>query len=223
MSTLPEPRILKFTRWLNETRGLQFDATTVEGYDAMWRWSVSDLEAFWGAIWDYFAIESPTRHERVLAEAVMPGARWFEGAQVNYARQVLRHADAAHAAGHPAIVFQNERMRERGEMQHLSWPDLRRRSSLLGADRIGMPLYGIIAGLGVGGLAVALATQPESVPRKVNAPMKRWKSRGPQPTPLRRGSMARSPKAAYVDPPSGRPMPYSCGNVGGSGGAKSGM
>ena len=29
MSTLPEPRILKFTRWLNETRGLQFDPTTV--------------------------------------------------------------------------------------------------------------------------------------------------------------------------------------------------
>jgi MscS family membrane protein len=29
-----------------------------------------------------------------------------------------------------------------------------------GADRIGMPLYGIVAGLGVGGLAVALAAQP---------------------------------------------------------------
>ena len=138
MSTLPEPRILKFTRWLNETRGLNFDPTTVEGYDAMWRWSVSDLEAFWGAIWDYFAIESPTRHERVLANPVMPGARWFEGAQVNYARQVLRHADAAHAAGHPAIVFQNERMRERGQMQQLSWPELRRQVASLAAALRGM-------------------------------------------------------------------------------------
>ena len=38
----------------------------------------------------------------------MPGAIWFEGAHVNYAQQVFRHGRAAHAAGHPAIVFQNE-------------------------------------------------------------------------------------------------------------------
>jgi acetoacetyl-CoA synthetase len=46
----------------------------------------------------------------VLDAERMPGARWFEGAQVNYAQQVFRHADAAHAAGHPAIVFPDERM-----------------------------------------------------------------------------------------------------------------
>ena len=39
----------------------------------------------------------------------MPGARWFEGAQVNYARQVFRHVDAAHAAGLPAVVSRNEK------------------------------------------------------------------------------------------------------------------
>ena len=39
----------------------------------------------------------------------MPGARWFAGAQVNYAQQVLRHVDAAHAAGFPAIVCRNEK------------------------------------------------------------------------------------------------------------------
>ena len=50
----------------------------------------------------------------------MPGARWFPGAQVNYAQQVFRHADAAHAAGQPAIVFQNEAMRERGEMLEIA-------------------------------------------------------------------------------------------------------
>jgi acetoacetyl-CoA synthetase len=41
-------------------------------------------------------------------------------------QQVLRHVDAAHAAGHPAIVFQNEDMRERDELHELSWPELRR-------------------------------------------------------------------------------------------------
>src|SRR5512139_595664 len=103
--TLPEPQITRYQRWLRETRGLQF-AT----YDALWQWSVSDLEAFWSSIWDYFGVESPTPFARVLASERMPGARWFDGAQVNYARQVLRHADAAHAAGHPAILFADEPM-----------------------------------------------------------------------------------------------------------------
>lgn len=138
MSKLPEPQILRFTRWLEQQRGLRFDPTTIEGYDAMWRWSVGDLEAFWGAVWDYFAIESPTPYTRVLAEPVMAGARWFEGAQVNYARQVLRHADAAHAAGHPAIVFQNERLREQGRLQELSWIELRRQVASLAAALRGM-------------------------------------------------------------------------------------
>jgi acetoacetyl-CoA synthetase len=122
---LPEPRILLYTRWLAEHRGLRFDATTPEGYDALWRWSVGDLRAFWGSVWGYFDLQSPTPAETVLVDEVMPGARWFPGAQVNYVQQVFRHADAAHAAGHPAILFQNERMRERGEMQRIEWPELR--------------------------------------------------------------------------------------------------
>lgn len=124
--SLPEPRILHYTRWLREQRGLAFDATTVEGYDALWRWSVGDLDAFWGSVWDYFDLQSPTPHTAVLADARMPGARWFPGAQLNYVQQVFRHADAAHAAGHPAIVFQNEPMRARGELQQIAWPELRR-------------------------------------------------------------------------------------------------
>ena len=46
----------------------------------------------------------------------MPGAVWFPGAQVNYAQQVFRHADAAHAAGHPAIVFRDEAMQLAGRI-----------------------------------------------------------------------------------------------------------
>ncbi len=114
----PTPRIASYQRWLQETRGLQF-----ADYDALWRWSTTDLRAFWQSMWDWFGIESPTPHRTVLEAEVMPGARWFPGAQLNYARQVLRHADAAHAAGHPAIVFQSERLPLPVEM---SWPELRR-------------------------------------------------------------------------------------------------
>jgi acetoacetyl-CoA synthetase len=138
---LPEPRILHYTRWLEATRGLVFDPTTTAGYDALWRWSVGDLPAFWASIWDYFDLRSPTPYETVLGDEVMPGARWFSGAQVNYVQQVLRHVDAAHAAGHPAIVFQNEDMRERDELHELSWPELRRQVGALAAA---------LADLGVG-------------------------------------------------------------------------
>ncbi|WP_418318093.1 acetoacetate--CoA ligase [Piscinibacter sakaiensis] len=122
---LPQPQILRFAEWLARERGQHFDPTTSDGYDAMWRWSVDDLAGFWGAVWDYFEIDSPTPYQAVLAYPVMPGARWFDGAQVNYAQQVFRHADAAAAAGLPAIVFQNEAMRERGELSETSWPELR--------------------------------------------------------------------------------------------------
>src|SRR5688572_2144504 len=97
------PNIRRYQDWLRDTRGLSFDS-----YDALWQWSVTDLPAFWQSIWDYFQLQSPTPHRAVLAEDKMPGARWFEGAQFNYAHQVYRHVDAAAAAGFPAIVSHNE-------------------------------------------------------------------------------------------------------------------
>ncbi len=132
----PEPRILDYTRWLERHRGLRFDPTTHAGYDALWRWSTRDLEAFWGSVWDYFDLQSPTPRRAVLAEARMPGARWFEGAQLNYAQQVFRHAHATHAAGHPAIVFRNERMGR--ALATTSWPELRARVASLAAALRGL-------------------------------------------------------------------------------------
>ncbi len=131
--SLPTPQILRYSEWLARERGLLFDPTTVEGYDAFWRWSVDDLPAFWRSIWDYFQIESPTPFSEVLTGGDMPGARWFPGATVNYTQQVFRHAEAAHAAGQPAIVFQNESMQARGELAQLSWPELRRQVASLAA------------------------------------------------------------------------------------------
>lgn len=122
--TLPEPRIQRYLRFLADTRGLRFDASTPAGYDALWRWSTSELPAFWASLWAFFEIASPTPYTTVLERETMPGARWFPGARLNYAQQVFRHADAAHAGGHPAIVFRNEAMGT--ALQELSWPELRR-------------------------------------------------------------------------------------------------
>ncbi|MFO1218538.1 MAG: acetoacetate--CoA ligase [Burkholderiaceae bacterium] len=127
-ASLPEPRLARYQRWLHTTRGLSF-----ADYDAMWRWSVSDLRGFWASIWDHFAIESPTPYTAVLDAERMPGARWFAGASVNLARQVFRHADAADVAGHPAIVFADESLLAEGRLREVGWPELRRQVAAFAA------------------------------------------------------------------------------------------
>ncbi|MEU2612782.1 acetoacetate--CoA ligase [Micromonospora sp. NPDC007271] len=78
-------RIGDYLRWLAEHRGLEF-----ADYDALWRWSVTDLDAFWRSIWDYFDVVAHTPPTGTLADRGMPGARWFPGATLNYAENVLR-------------------------------------------------------------------------------------------------------------------------------------
>ena len=129
MTRVPEPQIARYQRWLRETRGLAFAS-----YDALWRWSTTDLDAFWRSLWDYYAVQSPTPFEAALVEDRMPGAVWFRGAQVNVVQQVLRHADAAHAAGHPALVFADEALLAAGALLELTWPELRRQVGTLAAQ-----------------------------------------------------------------------------------------
>jgi len=78
----------RYMRWLEAERGLSF-----EGYDDLWRWSVDELEDFWASIWDFFEVRSSAGYSSVLPERVMPGARWFEGAELNYAEHVLAVGD----------------------------------------------------------------------------------------------------------------------------------
>ena len=121
----PIPQIRLFTDWLDANRNLQFG-----DYEELWAWSVAELEAFWQSVWDYFELQSPTAFDAALGQETMPGARWFGGAEVNYAQQVFRHVDLAEAAGQPAIVAENER----GETAELSWPELRRQSASLALE-----------------------------------------------------------------------------------------
>ncbi len=80
-----QTRIGRFMDWLFDTRGLRFD-----DYDALWRWSTDELEAFWQAIADHFEVRFETPAERVLDHPAMPGARWFPGATLNWAEHALR-------------------------------------------------------------------------------------------------------------------------------------
>ena len=119
-----------FLAWLRQERGLDF-----ADYDGLWHWSVEHLEAFWQAIWDYFALHSTTPATSVLSSRTMPGARWFEGTRVNYAEHVLRHE----LSGDPARpVFHH--CSELRALKSLSWGDLSRQVRILATElrRLGL-------------------------------------------------------------------------------------
>lgn len=146
------PQIRLYQDWLRQTRNLSFDS-----YHDLWRWSTTDLDAFWQSVWDYFELQSPTPHRVVCDGAPMPDTQWFVGAQVNYAQQVLRHVDAAHAAGCAAIISHHEKSLGTAAARELSWPELRRQVAALA-------LHLQAQGLGPGDrVAAYLSNTPEAM------------------------------------------------------------
>ncbi|WP_213453649.1 acetoacetate--CoA ligase [Rhizomonospora bruguierae] len=61
-----------------------------EDYAALWEWSVTDLPGFWRSVWNHFGVIAHDQPTAVLSGAAMPGVRWFPGATLNYAENVLR-------------------------------------------------------------------------------------------------------------------------------------
>ncbi len=81
-------QIERYRAWVNETYGL-----ALADYGELHRWSVTELERFWESIVSYFGVQFGTPPRRTLSSRQMPGARWFEGASVNYAAHVFRERD----------------------------------------------------------------------------------------------------------------------------------
>ena len=102
----------EYMRWL-EKRGLRFDS-----YQDLWRWSVDDLDGFWGSVWKYFEVSDADYV--VLEERKMPGAKWFPGSDVNFAEKVFK----AKRDGY-ALVSRGEH----GRRSELSWEGLERRTA----------------------------------------------------------------------------------------------
>ena len=94
-------------------------------YDEAWRWSTAELEAFWTSIVDFFEVRLQRPADRVLASREMPGARWFEGAQINYAENAIRHA----SSDHPALIYQSESR----PLTEMSWAELERQVASIAA------------------------------------------------------------------------------------------
>ena len=113
----PSPQIHAFTELANQRTG-----RNMVSYNDLWRWSVNDLEGFWGAVWDFFDVIADEPYTEVLADRSMPGAEWFPGTHVNYAEHALRAALDERLVDEPAIIT----ITEDGNRIEVTWRELRR-------------------------------------------------------------------------------------------------
>lgn len=111
-------RVTSFTNWLRLRRNLKF--TT---YEDLWRWSISETEAFWSAVWEHFGIVCRSPYSRVRSPDGMPATRWFDGAELNFVDQVFRHRTLMS----PALLYESEA----SGSGTVSWPELERQVGAL--------------------------------------------------------------------------------------------
>jgi acetoacetyl-CoA synthetase len=114
--------ITRYARWLRDERGAEIDP---DDYNALWQWSVDELEAFWASIWDFFEVEASQPYDTVLADSSMPGAEWFPGARLNYAQHMFRGKDADEVAIRHASELR--------ELDEWTWGELRARTAAIAA------------------------------------------------------------------------------------------
>jgi acetoacetyl-CoA synthetase len=122
--------LTRYQRWLAEKHGLEF-----EGYHDLWRWSVSDLEAFWRSLVDFCGVRFAEGGERVLGSDAMPGAAWFPGSRLSYAEHVFAGKDSS------AVAIQHAS--ESRELASLTWGELRSQTAAIAAGLRGL---GVVVG-----------------------------------------------------------------------------
>lgn len=81
-------RMTRFMKRMSEETGLTFNS-----YAELYAWSVDEIEQFWEAIWRESQIVHSKSYDTVLSQKIMPGAKWFEGARLNFAENLLRYRD----------------------------------------------------------------------------------------------------------------------------------
>jgi acetoacetyl-CoA synthetase len=111
-AAIEDSELTRYERWLDVTHGRRF-----ADYQALWDWSTTDLEGFWGSVWEYFDISASAPYERVLGNRTMPGAEWFPGATLSYAEHIFR----GKRADDVAIVHASETR----PLAELRWGELR--------------------------------------------------------------------------------------------------
>ena len=91
--------MVRFMNEVNRRHGLSLST-----YGELWQWSVDHIPEFWGLFWEFAGIIASKPYDRVVDDpGKMPGAKWFAGAELNFAENLLRFRD-----DETALVFQGE-------------------------------------------------------------------------------------------------------------------
>ncbi|WP_337287884.1 acetoacetate--CoA ligase [Candidatus Methylomirabilis sp.] len=108
----------RFISWVREHTGVP-----VTDYASLYQWSTAQPEQFWPCVWDFCGVRASRRWDRVVVDGErMPGARWFKGAMLNFAENLLVKSDDT-----PAIITCDEL----GRRREVSWAQLARDVALL--------------------------------------------------------------------------------------------
>ena len=113
-----ESNLAHYMKWLKDTKGLDF-----KDYNDCWEWSVTNIEEFWESIWNYFKVKTHKPWQCVLQNRKMPGAKWFEDAEINFAQHVFENAHL----DTPCIIFQSEIR----SLKEISWNELKQQVGAL--------------------------------------------------------------------------------------------
>lgn len=101
----------RFIEYVNRKFGLN-----LRDYRDLYQWSVENIPDFWSAVWDFCGVIYSERFTKVVDDLdKFPGAKWFVGAKLNFAENLLRHRDGT------AFIFRNEA----GIRRTLSYEELR--------------------------------------------------------------------------------------------------
>lgn len=77
-----------YLKWAGTKYGRTFDS-----YAQLYQWSVENIEQFWQSIWEYGEIIHSAPPITILDSHRMPGAKWFTGAKLNFAENLLKYRD----------------------------------------------------------------------------------------------------------------------------------
>ncbi len=122
----------------NLTTFMRFLADSLEDapetFEALRGWSVERPEDFWSAFWRFAGLKASKPWDEVLTNPEqMPGAKWFEGARLNFAENLLRHRD-----DHPAIIAWTEDRRRRSISYRELYLAVAKLAASLKADGVGV-------------------------------------------------------------------------------------
>lgn len=94
-----QANVTRFIRFVNQKYGFKIDS-----YDELYDWSIKEIPDFWAAMWEFVPIIASRQYDEVVDDLnKFPGAKWFGGARLNFAENLLRYRD-----DHIAFIFKGE-------------------------------------------------------------------------------------------------------------------